>query len=402
MGDFSLTRRTVIASISGYMATHMFGCASKDRDDYSKVDAFIKKTLQSGDTPGIAACAVRGDQIEWSAGYGWADIAARKPMTPDTIQNIASVSKTITATAIMQLREEEKLDLDVDVNEYLPFPVRNPRYPSTPITIRQLLTHTSSITDGPAYEPSYACGDPTMSLNDWLQAYFDPAGSNYDTEGNFLSWRPGTLDLPAKADAYSNLAFGLLGGLVETITERPFSEYCRHRIFEPLSMKNTGWYLTDIDETKHAIPYGSANVPRLSASSDRNNDTDDSEYHPHCLYSFTNYPDGLIRTSVNDLSRFLRAYIGSGTFQTTRILDESTIEKMLTVSHDRQGLCWRTARHVANDNTIWGHGGGDPGVSTTMDFNQRDQVGVIVFSNFDGWDLVRQVSKKLFEASTAI
>ena len=142
----------------------------------------MEEAMQSRATPGIAACVVRGDQIEWSGGYGWADIAGKKPMTPDTIQNIASVSKTITATAIMRLWEEKSFGLDDDVDDYFPFPIRNPRFPSTAITIRQLLTRTSAITDGPAYEPSYACGDPAMSLMDWLQAYFDPLGSNYDAE----------------------------------------------------------------------------------------------------------------------------------------------------------------------------------------------------------------------------
>lgn len=383
------------------MASSMFPGHASDRDAYSSIDTFVAEAMQSGSTPGIAACVVRGDQLEWSAGYGWANIAARRPMTPDTIQNIASVSKTVTATAVMQIWEQGRLGLDVDVNEYLPFPVRNPRFASTPITIRQLLTHTSSITDGPAYEPSYACGDPTMTLIDWLQAYFDPAGSNYDAEGNFLSWRPGTLEIPEGSYAYSNLGFGLLGGLVEILAKQPFAEYCHRRIFEPLGMSDTGWYLTDVKVERHAIPYGPDPDPRLAASGNRMNEPDETQYHPYCLYSFTNYPDGLVRTSVNDLSRFLRAYIGSGAFQSTRILRQSTIEKMLTVSHEHQGLCWRMPSHTLGDEPIWGHGGGDPGISTTMDFNRRNKVGVIVFSNFTGWDLVRQVSKMLFEASAA-
>lgn len=397
MRDISLTRRAVIASIGGYVATHAFGCHANDRSTYNRIDALVDEALQAGDTPGIAACVVRGDQIEWSAGYGWADIRAGKPMSPDTIQNIASVSKTITATAIMQLWEKKKLDLDADVNDYLPFPVRNPRFPTVPITTRQLLTHTSSIGDGPAYEPSYACGDPTTALVDWLQAYFDPQGRNYDAEENFLTWRPGTFDIPEGSYAYSNLAFGLLGGLVEISTGLPFTEYCQRSIFEPLSMDNSGWALADIDRENHAIPYGSAPDQRLSASDDRNNDSDDTKYHPYCLYSFTNYPDGLLRTSVNDLSRFLRAYIGSGAFQSTRILEESTVQKMLTVSHDRQGVCWRLPVHLPKQ--MWGHSGGDPGVSTTMDFSPTNEIGVIVVSNFDGWKLVPEVSKALFEAS---
>lgn len=397
--DCLLTRRTLLTAAGAFAASQLVGCGSRGDDAYDTVDAFISDSLQAGDTPGVAACVVRGDQLEWSTAHGWADIAARRPMTVRSIQNIASVSKTVTATAVMQLWEEEKLSLDEDVNGYLSFPVRNPRYPDMPITIRQLLTHTSSITDGPAYEPSYACGDPTMSLLDWLQAYFDPGGVNYDAENNFLSWEPGTLDLPEEPSAYSNLGFGLLGGIVEVIAKKPFASYCEQRIFEPLAMKDTGWCLAGVDKARHAVPYGAAPDARLPRSDDSANVTNDSNYHAHCLYSFTNYPDGLVRTSVDDLSKFLRSYIGLGQFQSARILREATIERMLTASHDGQGLCWRRSPHLGRDPGLWGHGGSDPGVRTTMDFRRTDGVGVIVFSNYDGWHLVPEVAKRLFAAS---
>lgn len=399
MNDIPLTRRAVIASIGSYMAASAFPCHGSDREPYGRIDAFMEEAMQSGATPGIAACVVRGDQIEWSAGYGWADIAGKKPMTPDTIQNIASVSKTITATAIMQLWEEKRFGLDDDVDDYFPFPIRNPRFPSTAITIRQLLTHTSSITDGPAYEPSYACGDPTMSLMDWLRGYFDPLGSNYDAENNFLTWMPGTLNPPDEPNAYSNLAFGLLGGLVEMTSGQPFADYCQQRIFDPLAMHDTGWFLDNIDTAQHAVLYGAEPEPRLSTASGNENASIDSKYYGHCLYSFTNYPDGLVRTSVNDLSKFLRAYIGLGQFDSIRILNESTVQVLLTESHSRQGLCWYQPEHLTGDPTIWGHGGGDPGVRTRMDFSQRHKTGVIVFSNFDGWVLVPEISRKLFRES---
>jgi CubicO group peptidase (beta-lactamase class C family) len=241
-----------------------------------------------------------------------------------------------------------------------------------------------------------------MTLIDWLRAYFDPLGSNYSADGNFLSWRPGTLEIPEGSYAYSNLGFGLLGGIVELVAKQPFAEYCQRRIFDPLGMNDTGWYLTDIEVGNHAIPYGPDPDPRLPAPGKGVNESEGDNYHPYCLYSFPNYPDGLVRTSVDDLARFLRAYIGSGAFRATQILRQSTIDTMLTVSHKRQGLCWRMPGHLPADEPIWGHGGGDPGVSTTMDFNRQTNVGVIVFSNFTGWDLVQQVSSMLFEASAAV
>lgn len=386
-------RRSFVNSLAGLLAGHLLGCNGRRDIEYDAVDASIRAVLGNGITPGIAVCAVRGDEIEWSQAYGWADIASRKPMTTETIQNIASVSKTITATAVMQLWEAKRIALDDDVDAHLPFPVRNPRFPDVAVTIRQLLTHTSSITDGPAYEPSYACGDPSISLMDWLQAYFDPTGSNYHPAENFLSWKPGTLDPPTGPRAYSNLAFGLLGGLVEIIARQSFAEYCRHNIFEPLGMKHTGWYLRSIEAARHAIPYGTSVDPRLPSSSSGSTQVRDDPYFEHCLYSFPNYPDGLLRTSVTDLSRFLRAYMGNGESLSVRILDDFTVDTMLTESHNGQGLCWRKFESLHTDSTIWGHTGSDPGVRTSMAFSRNGKTGAIVFSNYDGWTLVPNVAE---------
>jgi len=373
---------------------YLLGCRSNPDD--SQLDQFIASTLKGSQTPGIAACVVKEDEVIWSGGYGWADIAARKRMTPDTLLNIASISKTVTATAIMQLWEEKKFGLDDDIGDYLSFSVRNPRYADTPITFRQLLTHSSSINDGPSYISGYACGDPTVRLMDWLYSYFDLSGENYDAKENFHPWEPGSSDVPEAVDPYSNLGFGLLGGLVESISDMAFAKYCKERIFEPLGMKNTAWYIDDIDKSQHAIPYSAASGPRFLTISgdDDTNPADDSDYYEHCLYSFPNYPDGGIRTSVNQLSRFLRAYIGQGEHNANRILRASTVRSMLSHEHFGRGLCWSEIE-LQDGNSAWGHSGGDPGVSTYMGFNSKDNRGVIVFANYDGDDRVGRIAERL-------
>jgi CubicO group peptidase (beta-lactamase class C family) len=93
----------------------------------------------------------------------------------------------------MQLWERKKFALDDDVNAYLSFPVRNFAYPGLPVTFRQLLTHTSSIADGPAYEKSYVCGDSRVPLGQWLRDYLTAGGALYDPQRNFHSWKPGGL-----------------------------------------------------------------------------------------------------------------------------------------------------------------------------------------------------------------
>jgi CubicO group peptidase (beta-lactamase class C family) len=400
-----LSRRDFMLTIGGAVLGAAIGCRSGPGT--SDLDAFITGMLELDRAPGFAGAVVVGDRLQWSAGYGWADIGREIAMSPDTLQNIGSVSKTVTATAVMQLWEAEQLQLDDDVGLYLPYSVRNPRYADVPITFRQLLTHRSSIKDGPAYGESYACGDPLVTLGEWIEEYLKPGGVYYDPDENFHSWEPGTVDPPSSPRAYSNVAFGLLGVLVQHVSDRPFNEYCRERIFAPLGMGDSGWFLAEIDTGRHAVPYTlipeSFEIPEgetiesfLPADDAAEASLKPGSYFPHCLYSFFNYPDGLVRTSVNELSRFLRAYVNGGVFDGARMLEPATTRLMLSNDHYGRGLCWST-RRLRNGDFLWGHGGGDPGISTYMGFRQRDNVGVIMFYNFnDAGDGGEEILERLF------
>ena len=372
------------------------------------LDEFILEKMKTCNAPGLAACIVKKDRLVWSRGFGWADIENKVLMTDKTIQNIGSISKTITATAVMQLWEKGKFKLDDDVNGYLPFRVRNPHFPDDPITFRELLTHKSSIKDGPAYEDSYACGDPTISLKDWIKGYLVPGGKYYSEEGNFHTWKPGTVEIPKGPRAYSNVGFGLLGYLVEVISGKDFAQYCKKNIFMPLGMKNTGWYLADVNIAKHAIPYTFISEPFKLAEGrtfesflprygKHTPSPKPGEHFAHCLYSFPNYPDGLIRTSVRELSQFLRAYINDGIYKNKRILKKDTVRTMLSSEHFGRGLCWYELKLKSGD-PAWGHGGGDPGISTLMLFRPKDGAGVIIFLNCDNpGKAYGEILERLFE-----
>jgi len=118
----------------------------------------------------------------------------------------------------------------------------------------------------------------------------------------------------------------------------------------------------------------------LVAESVKESDVSEGTIIPHCLYSFYNYPDGLLRTNPIELAAFLRAYIGGGQLEGKRILKEDTVKEMLTEQYDGQGLCWAISHSSSGDRTFH-HGGGDPGISTIMGFNEKDGMGAIVFFN---------------------
>jgi len=376
----------------------LVGCAKKELQD--PLDEFFHDMVRNTPMAGVAACIIKGGIVVWADGYGWADIANKIPMTPDKVQNIGSISKTVTATAVMQLWEKGLFKLDDDVNDYLPFSVKHPRFPDEIITFRQLLSHRSAIKDGPAYDESYACGDPAISLETWVREYLTPDGQYYDEEKNFHVWKPGEDgEIPAEPRAYTNVGFGLLGYLVERISGVTFNDYTKTHIFEPLAMNESGWLINEIKLENHSIPYTyipEAFKPDESESLDslharyptrilrtwRDKDSlfKKGSFRPHCFYSFPNYPDGLVRTSLNQHVHYLTAYMNNGEYNGKRILKEETVKLMLSDQHFDRGLCWNSY-DFDEKGKLWGHGGSDPGVNTLMLFREIDKVGVIVFTN---------------------
>lgn len=395
-----LSRRGFVAASAALTASAVFRPAARvwampsAALDLDRIDAFVRARMERDHIPGVAVAIVDRDGIVWESGYGWADLEDRRPMTTDTLQNVASISKTFTTTAAMQLREQGLLDLDDDVQNHLDFPVRNPRHPNAQVTVRQLMTHISSLRDGTAYSRLYQCGDPGMSLATWLTEYFTPGGHYYDETENFANWAPG------ERWQYCNVTFGLAAHIVERVSGLSFPEYCRRRIFARLGMDSTSWHLADIDESRHATPYtwfddGVARGPAwgglpLGVIQDAGAGSAaflPGGYRANCLYNHPNYPDGFLRTSVRQLARYVGAYLNDGITGSNRILEASTVAEMLSPQLTReggrlQGLTWEAV--VGQAEPAWGHSGGDPGVNTDVRMMPGRGIAAIAFTNTHG------------------
>jgi CubicO group peptidase (beta-lactamase class C family) len=364
-------------------------------------DDFVRAQLKSAFDPGLSLGIVYDRSLLRTEGYGWANIAARRPMRANTLLNIASVTKTITCTAVMQLAERGKVRLDDDVNRYLPFQVRNPAHPEVSITVRQLLTHTSSITDGPAYQQSYACGDPRVSLNVWLRSYLLAGGANYDAAANFGVWQPG------EQWSYSNVAFGLLGLVIETVSRCSYMDYCIRNIFRPLGMTSSRFLLAGMRPEAHATPYtyvtdGDASAVPLRDPRWSPPPGEMAFQVPHCLYSFATPPDGLARTSAAELSRFLLAYMRGGMLDGYRLLRFDTVNQILNDQHvpfpgegGVQGLAW-VGENFPGAQGNWNHSGGDPGVTTHMMFRPSDGRGLVILANSSNYQALAAVASAVF------
>ena len=334
----------------------------------------LARQLRILDVPGLAAAIVKNGRIVCTAAAGMANIEQRMPVTPDTLFMIASVSKTVAATALMQLYEQEEFRLDDDINEHLPFRIAIPAAPTAPITFRQLLTHTASIKDNTKYiNCPGSCpygsslgafvtrgADSPISLADLTEGYLTPGGAYYDRTANFKPNRPGT------ASEYSNMGIVVAAYLVELISDTPFDQYCKDHIFAPLGMDKTSWRLAGIDRSVLAMPYDKAS----------------SGYVPYGHYGEPDYPDGMMRTSVKELASFLIAYMQDGRSNGRQILKATTVRDMLkrqTPLDPAQGLTW--VSQSVDGRTVWGHDGADNGAGANMWFDPTKDEGVILMTN---------------------
>jgi len=370
----------------------LFSC-KKSPQGFSSIEDKLKNEY-SAETAGIALSVVSNDSTIWSMSFGMANIAEQKPMTTSHILNIASVSKVFVATAIMQLSEKELLSIHDDINMHLPFLVNYKDDKNSPITIQHLLTHRSSIIDGSYYENSYATESNRVNLSDWLENYLSESGTAYSIS-NFSESKPGD------KWNYSNIGFGLLALIVENVSKTPFEVYCEQHIFEPLEMHNTAWKQTKDSSfitTSYAyfdekpIAKHKEQIAKLLESAITVN-----TYLPITPYHFPNYPDGLLYSSVSDLSKFAQCILNDGHYKNHQLLDSETINRMFEIQgtvEDKQGICWR----FTGFGNIWGHGGDDPGVQTGLYLDRKKNRAMIMIKNSNLGSRT-QVMKDLYLAS---
>jgi len=376
-----LTRREVLGA--GALAASFAFVPTRARAKQD-LDAYVRSEMEAGRLPGVALTVVRADGSAWFRTYGLANISHDRGVQRDTPFMLASVSKTIVSVAVMQAVEDGLLDLEADVQDVAGFPVRNPEFPDDPITLRMLLTHTSTISDAwDTLIPLYVQGDSPIALGDFLRDYFTPGRRFYDAEANFLSSHPGN------RYRYCNVGVALAAYLVEAASRYTFDTWCERRIFTPLEMSDTAWRLRRLPLRQVAMPYGWSN--RLD------------RYTAYGQYGYPDYPDGQLRSSVVSLARFLTMFMRGGELDGVRVLEEATIEEMRSVQVQEevhgQGLVWYVLhRHGYR---YWGHDGGDSGVATQMYFDPTRGVSVITLANGDwrwsrGWPLSR-IMDRLFE-----
>ncbi len=329
----------------------------------SSFDTYLGEQMRKQDIPALSILVFKNSDILYQKYLGKADVEKNIALSEEHVFLIASVSKVITATALMQLYDKGLFGLDDSINEYLDFKVENPDYKGS-ITFKMLLTHTSSIADGPAMDDQYYYGkDSPVDLGYFMKNYFSRGGKYYNRYENFCDFKPGS------EFEYSNIGSALIAVLVEEISGQDFNTYCKNNIFKPLKMTNSYWKLSETNIKKVVRPY-------------------DEFLRPLEHYTFTDYPNGGLRTNVRDLFNLLSAFANGGIYNGYKLLAKKTVDMMLTPQikqiDSTAGLHFFKMNEKYN---LWGHDGGEEGVSTIMAFNRGTGIGVIILTNQGEADL---------------
>lgn len=391
MSRESYTRRDFIrlsalgASAMALSSIHQPSPNPSPKELDAGIKSFIKAQMAAAHIPGLQVGVVVHDQLVRSNAFGKMNLANNAPVTANTVFMLASISKTVAAVALMQLYDGGRFALDDDINNYLPFPIRNPNYPDSAITFRHVLTHTSSIQDNwDVLGQDYTVGDARLSLYGFLKRYLKLNARDYDPNNNFHTYPPGG------AYDYSNVGGALVGYLAESISGTPFDEYCNQNIFAPLNMPTTRWRLSELDPLQVAMPYlydGATN-----------------SFKEVGQFGYPYYPAGILRSNMTELANFLIMFMNNGKYNNTRVLKAATAIEMRRVQYpavrDAQGLIWYYAVH--NGVTYLGHVGGDQGVATRMFYRPSDQVGVLLAANSKGMTeaALFNIEQKLFATYT--
>ncbi|UJR09010.1 hypothetical protein I4U23_013258 [Adineta vaga] len=379
----------------------------------------IEASLQQAYVPGAVIVVVNGTHTLYEQAFGYQSLSSLKSMDAEkSIFPIASISKTVIAVAVMQLVEGKLVDLDTDINQYLGIPNRiiyNPKFSNDSITLRKLLSHSSSIAvNGQLQATFFQPGDSALesvTLGEFCLKYLN---------SNTTNWLPRP---PGNATIYSNEGTSLAAYIVERITNMSYDEYVKEKIFKPLNITSNkiGVRLKDFpnnnDLVEHCAYGGNASLlqlwkeefPQLDITLMQNNL---STWFHFSLFGFSGYPAGLLRMSARSLSAFLRMFVNKG----YPLLSSHSIDEMKTVVGNgliypynpssnpnstnqlparRFGLCWHW-RTLADGRQYIGHGGTLPGMTHLMLVNEKHNTGVIILTNADTNPPI-EVSEKIYQ-----
>ena len=320
------------------------------------LDGFLPYALAAGDIAGAVVVVVKDGEVLLQKGYGYADLAERTPVDPaNTLFRPGSVSKLFTWTAVMQLVEQGKLDLDADVNQYLDFEI--PARDGKPVTLRNVMTHTAG-------------------FEEQIRALITADGESITPLGEALKhWVPERIHAAGSTPAYSNYATALAGYIVERVSGESFDDYIDGHIFQPLGMNHSSF----------RQPLPPALLAKMSKGYATASDGEPKDYEFISLA-----PAGSLASTGADMARFMIAHLQGGAYDGARILGADTARMMHTTGQASVGPLNRMMlgfyETSVNGHRAIAHGGDTQWFHSDLQLFPDDGVGIFVSMNSSGRD----------------
>lgn len=328
--------------------------------DFDKAENFLLKVFEERKVPGASVAFVSGEDIIWSKGFGYSNLEKEIPTTPETVFRVASVSKPVIATALLQWMDRGRFHLDDSVKDLMEDVQIRTEYEQP--TVRNLLTHTSGL---PVHvDPTCFDLRETIPLREMINE-------------SAITVRP-----PNQEIVYSNTAFNIIGYLVGLFADMPYPRYLKEGLFKPLKMNSSSFEQTDRIRKMMAQPY----------SRKKRSGSPIEAVNPWYGGSMPEKPCGSLFTTVTDLGNFMIAQINGGLYRGYRILKPETIKEMhrlqASAGGSRSGyaLSWKRNWHYGN--LMLSHTGGNLGWTAHFAFYPELKTGVIILCNLNdnsGW-----------------
>ncbi|MEZ0471775.1 serine hydrolase domain-containing protein [Luteimonas salinilitoris] len=336
-------------------ATVQAGPANLTRPDLEAwLDGYLPYALQTGDIAGAVVVVVKDGQVLLQKGYGYADLETRTPVDPEQhLFRPGSISKLFTWTAVMQLVEQGKLDLDADLNQYIDFEI--PARDGKPATLRQVMTHT-------------------VGFEEQIRGLItSKADQVVPLEQALKRWVPERIHAPGTTPAYSNYATALAGYIIERVSGESFYDYIDRHILAPLDMKDSSF--------RQPLPAGL--LANMSEGYARASDGKPRDYE---LISLA--PAGSLAATGADMGKFMIAHLQDGAFGDVRILGEGTAKMMHTTGQTSVGALNKMMlgfyETSLNGHRAISHGGDTLWFHSDLQLFIDDGIGIYVSMNSSG------------------
>jgi len=328
----------------------------------AKAEVEIRDIMKKLDAVGLSVAVVKKGNIIYTNSFGLKNIESNTSLTDKDIFRIASISKSFSATSIMQLAEAGKLSLDDDFSKLVGFKVRNPKFPETIITLKMVLSHTSSINDSEGYF-NFDVINPEKSQN-WTKCYND-----YE---------------PGKGYKYCNLNFNMLGAVIEKLSGERFDQYVKHHILDPLKLYG-GYCVDSLDNSLFATLYeynkaSKTFTPDPSAYVSRREELKNYVMgYSTPLFS----PTGGMKISTTDLAKYMTMHMNQGKYKGIKIITKRSAKLMQTKISEEEGygLAIMNVDNLIPEKIMTGHTGSAYGLYSAMFFEPKEKFGIVVITN---------------------